>query len=556
MIDLDALTSTEQLSLGKRGPVEVRTLDGAGEHALRDALVRPGRVDATAFAVEILARCSDLSLADVRALSHGHRGRLTAAVVRVNDWQRDWVVLYGSHLSADERLLAVASWGYKRSHAAALIRLRKIRRQHLQGVERRAEALGAAGLAQVSDAAAKAQRFVAGQREVTRAAGALANFHKLMGYGGATRGLLAATRPNPLLGAVDRPPWALGTVKAPPSFFTPPSSLAVAARGASGFSDAVLGLNRIRASVATVTTGLTLPRTMYGRVDVPRFDVVRGTTLPRALTDALTGTRTAWGFSDSLAWITSGALGENFAARLSRGAWPFSLGETFRAWEGVAETWAAIDQFLAAWEDEALWYLFSALSTGASAKLGRLTRGEVETVVFDALEQVFADPELLEAVIAQLDLVPDLAGPHRDQMRQALVFVRTGDYHLAQPLLHVAFESMLYQGALRLGLVQPVKGKISAAESLLKLLFSSGDLFLNFTLRMVFGGVGNSYRHGRNPDGHRELMLAGMVALAGYMDWTTGTHAIEIVARRLERQLDPAIERLETHRQSALVAGS
>jgi hypothetical protein len=157
---------------------------------------------------------------------------------------------------------------------------------------------------------------------------------------------------------------------------------------------------------------------------------------------------------------------------------------------------------------------------------------------------VFADPELLDAFIQHLDLIPDLVGPYRDQMREALEFARVGKYHVGQPLLHVAFESMLYRAALRQGL----NGNVSAAEGLLKLLFSSGDRFLNFMIRMVFGGVGNGYRHGRNPEGHRELMLAGMVALAGYMDSATGTHAIEIVAGRMGEQLDPAIEAVKTAR--------
>ncbi len=548
MIDLDASKSAELVKLSQHGQIEARTLDGVDEHAVSDALVRPGRTRASAFAIEVLSRCTDLTRAEVQALTGRQRDRLTVAVVRVNDWQQDWTALYGSHLSADERLLAVASWDYQRSSSAALTRLREIRRQHLQDAERRTAALGAAQLAPISEAMAKAQCLVAGHQQAVQRANALSNFHKFIGNGGAMQGLLATTRPNLALAVFTNPPWSLRAVM-------PSPSPAVALRGVSGFSDAVLGLDRTRAAVASVTRGLTLPKSMYGRFDVPRYAVPSAMLSP-GLVNALAGTKTMLGISDSLRAISSGLLGAAVSARLTNALLPPARLGIFHNWQDqFADTWAALDEFLAAWENEALWYLFSTLSIGASAKLGRLRRDEVETVVFDALEQVFTDPELLEAFIAQLDLVPDLAGPHRDQMRQALQFVRTGDYHLAQPLLHVAFESMLYQGALRRGVIQPrVEGKFSAAEGLLKLLFASGDLFLNFTLRMVFGGVGNSYRHGRNSNGHRELMLAGMVALGGYIDWTTGTHAIEIVAKQMERQLGPAIERLETKRQALLTA--
>jgi hypothetical protein len=544
VIDLDALKTTETLLLGQRAQVEIRELDGAGEIALHDALVRPGHARPGSFANELLSRCSGLTGAQVQSLNPAHRRRVIAAVVRVNDWQQDWTALYGSHLGADERLLAVASWGYKRSHSAVIIRLREIRQQQVQDAKRQAAALGAAQLAPISEVVAKSQQVLAAQRQARKAGGALANFHEWMRLG-ATPTLLAATRPNPLFAAAMRPnPLFAAMIKPPSLLVTPAPSVISPLRHAAGLSDAVAGLERTRATIISATRGLARPKLSIIAPIHPSLGAIMG---GQGLAHALAGTKTLVGFSESL---RTTILGGGFADLVS-GRMLANL-DPLRVWRETFD-WAVVDQFLAAWENHALWYLFSSLGIGASAKLGNLPRDEVEPVVFEALERVFSDPELLDAFILQLGLVPDLAGPHRDQMRQALEFARDGQYHLAQPLLHVAFESMLYQGALRQGLVQPSQGKISAAESLLKILFTSGDLFLNFTVRMVFGGVGNSYRHGRNPDGHRELMLAGMVALAGYMDWTTSSQAVELIAERMERQLDPAIDSVQSIQPAALL---
>jgi hypothetical protein len=527
VIDLDALKSTELVTLGRGGSVEVREMTGADEKALIDNLVRPARAQPHAFADGLLSRSSGLAAAGVRVLSAAERRRLVSAVVRVNHWGDDWRSLYGSYLSVDERLLAVASWDHRRTHDRLIERLREMRKRNQQKA--------AAGSAQVDAAVKRAvqARTVGVFAGVSKLQSTFAAMDKISavlgGYGKVSPGLAVLTGSKTTLGLAIPPSFASAVRTAP----TLPALSRV--------NDSIVGLDHTRNAMETITRGIRTPGLTAASMFNEQLAITKQIVGPHHFAQAL-GARSARGLADAVRdGVFIGLPTTSFLDQIAKITNPFTQFQGFARWQQQWD-WEVIDQFFSSWEDHALWFLFSLLGIGSGAKLAKLSRNEVEPVVFDALEAILADEELSQALATDLSQHPDLTGPHVEQMQMAFEHARAGKYHLAQPYLHTAFESMLYQRALRQGAVKVNEGNFAAAEKLLKRLFTTGDLFLNFTVRLVFGGTGNSYRHGRNEDGHREVTLAGIVALAGYMDATVGTQAVEMIADEMEAQLDAVLE--------------
>lgn len=75
----------------------------------------PWRTRASVFVDELLTLTVEpaLTAAQARTLPGDDRARLRRAVVATYGCERDWRALYSSHLSADERLLAVMYWQWR-----------------------------------------------------------------------------------------------------------------------------------------------------------------------------------------------------------------------------------------------------------------------------------------------------------------------------------------------------------------------------------------------------------------------------------------------------------
>ena len=99
----------------------------------------PARVNPSAFVTALLAACLVPARrpAEVAALPEPDRARLRRAVIAVCGREREWRGLHGSHLSGDERLMAVMVWRWS-EHELALARLRERQRELFEA----AQALG------------------------------------------------------------------------------------------------------------------------------------------------------------------------------------------------------------------------------------------------------------------------------------------------------------------------------------------------------------------------------------------------------------------------------
>ena len=96
----------------------------------------PARVNPSAFVTALLAAClvPARRLAEVAALPEPDRARLRRAVIAVCGREREWRALHGSHLSGDERLMAVMVWRWS-EHELALARLRERQRELFEAAQ-------------------------------------------------------------------------------------------------------------------------------------------------------------------------------------------------------------------------------------------------------------------------------------------------------------------------------------------------------------------------------------------------------------------------------------
>lgn len=98
--------------------------------ALEWFFVHPAHANVSAFVSELLAACLVPARRprEVAALPESDRARLRLAVVAVCGREREWRKLHGSHLTADERLMAVIVWRW-REHERRFARMRERRRE-------------------------------------------------------------------------------------------------------------------------------------------------------------------------------------------------------------------------------------------------------------------------------------------------------------------------------------------------------------------------------------------------------------------------------------------
>ena len=104
----------------------VRSPMWTGDDSLDWFFRHPARVNASVFVSAVLAACLKPARrrGEVEALPQSDRARLRLALVRACGREREWRKLHGSHLTADERLMAVMVWRW-REHERTFARLRE-----------------------------------------------------------------------------------------------------------------------------------------------------------------------------------------------------------------------------------------------------------------------------------------------------------------------------------------------------------------------------------------------------------------------------------------------
>jgi hypothetical protein len=147
------------------------------------------------------------------------------------------------------------------------------------------------------------------------------------------------------------------------------------------------------------------------------------------------------------------------------------------------------------------------------------------------LEAALGHSEAFGPMLQALATV-ELPDPHRRQLAEGLRHISRRDYVLAVPLLIVAFEGIVQLHARGAGLVEVHKGEkhrftdragksgnVGGIEDLLPIEELGFDgAFADYLRRHVYGGAGNTYRHGTAIDGYRGRALALAVALLGWLN--------------------------------------
>ncbi len=511
VIDLDSHRSATAVHVAGLGPVVVQS--ARGESRLRLLLARPVRASAVLVADELLDLSTDLSRTQVRQLPSLARRRLALAVARANGWEREWRALYGTYLSVDERLVASAVCGERREWRELRARLRSARERQTVAHQPVSPGLPATVSASI--------RAALGINEMFRR----------------TSGPLEAMRMGTGLDrSVARVALGLAPAARLPGI--------VPVTQASNFGLAGRGLAKLRLIGAgpTAIAGHTSTAKALGAIG-------RTPLLPDTVGRAL-GLQKAFATS-----LVHPDLREQLQAMVGVGAFQHQVDRILKPYRDVTriqrlldplhsirEDLVAIGRFLDMWEDDPLWFLLSHLGTRASWQLVDLNREEVQAVLLQALEDVVREGGYVAALREAIAQADDLTEAARDYLDHAMEHAQRGEWRLALATFHPGFEGALYQAGLRRKLVPPSSGKkIEAAEKLLKRVIGEGEYVL-FVVRHVYGGVGNAHRHGRADTGEREVMLSGIVALAGWVENFMNLPAVKVLVDEIQGQLPSAIE--------------
>jgi hypothetical protein len=207
---------------------------------------------------------------------------------------------------------------------------------------------------------------------------------------------------------------------------------------------------------------------------------------------------------------------------------------------GLGEAMAEAAAFMEAWEEDPLWFLLSVFGMGTARRFAGLKRDEVEQALLHALAHTLTDSDYLPALRQALAKAPHLGDVQRAWLDHGLAHAHAGDWTQAVPPLLAGLEGALHRAAVQTALIRDRRGKYIPAEKLVKEMALSDDYTL-FVVRQVFGGIGNAFRHGRADSGQRDQTIFAIVALAGWLDYFTDTHAVEVLVGELQPRLDAAI---------------
>ncbi|HTD08808.1 MAG TPA: hypothetical protein VK680_07940 [Solirubrobacteraceae bacterium] len=493
-------TPRQAVSLTTAGfeSVEIERPSGAVEARLRPAFARPGSANARWFVSTLLAGClaPHRSVRMIETLEQRERALLRRAVIDVCEEQASWRLLYGSHLSSDERLFAVMLWRQRRETRRVIERIREIAAANAER----------AGIAEASAGVASAQ-MRANLAESSFALGSQIQW-ALRSYDALTihRSFAAPT-------AMGLQSGALATIHSKSLASVLPQLNAVnrVGRGLLGAT----GLERpVWVQVlenADVGVGFSAAR--------PRMpDISRITQHYAALTAPM----------PSFTGIIEAVRG--------------SLAIVSETWRGFED----VDLFIKQWESDALWLLFAGVDIGATRNLAGRSREQVEAIILDALEPICTSSRYAGALRQAVAKAPHLNSRHRRHLTHMLEHAEQHAYIDASAPLYFGLEGAYREAAYATGnIARPVGSKKAIGfEKLVRLMGLPAEVEM-FVRRAVFGGTGNSVRHAGAEEIERRQVLLGIVALAAWIEVFAGEPALELLAEYLGATLRRAVKRVE-----------
>jgi hypothetical protein len=478
--------------------LEIERPSGTVEVHLRSALAHPARTSARWFVSTLLAGCLTprQSVRAIEAVGERDRAVLRRALVEVCEEQAPWRALYGSHLSGDERLFAVMLWRWRREAESVIKRIREIAAANAERA-RMVEA-SVTGVASAHVRAGLAQNSLALSSQIQRT---------LSSYDALTR----VHRSAAALKAIGQQPGALGAIRSNPLAGVLSQLNAINRIGQGLLGTAGMERPAWMRALENVRAGAELPVVRLGIPDIPRI-TQHYTSLTRSM--------------PSFTGIVEAASG--------------SLALASETWRGFEK----IDRFIEQWESDALWLLFAGVDVGATRGLAGLSREQVEKIVLDALEPICTNPKYLVALRRAIAAAPHLNARHRRHLEHMLEHAEQHEYVDASAPLYFGLEAAYREAAYATaGVPRPVGSKrFLGFEKLVKLMGLPAEVEM-FVRRAVFGGTGNTVRHGGAEEIERRQVLLGIVALAAWIEVFAGEPALGLLAEYLAATLPRTIKR-------------
>lgn len=583
-----------EVTLRALGRITVRAGDRGVERELAAVSRRPLVANHRAVANAVLAASVDPHVLPrvIDERPERDRHKLMLAVVRLRDQQREWRLLYGSALSVDERFFAVMLWSYERDRE----RLGERIRQRLIGLREKQARQPAVPTRAVKPALPQVRvRPVLAAANLSRSlavTGRIGTYEQLVAPS-AQESLFGRRRLFTNANSLRKTSLTVARIDKHPSFLSATGAsersavpgLASVLRpytGQSFFGVACPGFVGAGSSVKLgVATLLPLQRAMSPRLAHQVAQLASDVDISGAARVGLRGTVA----SSVLSGITARRLfpardratfavglggarvAEQMAAALGRplldgrtrllferaGVAVMLAGLRAPVFDGVArsrdvlppmgefgEMAAELSDFLRVWESDPLWFLLSVFGMRSARRFSVLTREQVEESLLSALTEVVQAGEFVEALRGVLKDAPHLNDVTREWLDHALELAAAGEWVKALPPMLNGLEGALHGAAVERALIIERGGKFMAVEALVKQM-AVDEHYTAFLVRRVFGGIGNSFRHGRANSGARDPVLFAVAALAGWVDFFLEPYAMRVLGDELSQRLDDAI---------------
>lgn len=591
VIDLDVHETTVRLrDAGFES--SVRALSCVDERPLSHFYRRAARANTTAFGDHLLGLCLDPRRppTEIAALSEPDRAHLRRAVVAVCGKKAlaRWRALYGSHLSADERLFGVMLWRWRESERVRAT----IRRRHreLASMQEEAEATvrrleARFGGASAGDALARTLGTVTAgpsaqlaklysSQPVFEAAKLLGNqpvfeaakflrhqplFDAAKLLGESRFGVAQFLRdtgtllPDSVAVVASSARWMANPASVTTLDITKMASVAHAAALA---QEAVERWSRLVSPAWEVAVPGRLSSVAVG---VPTISALIGGPFPDTVFSRLAAVSGA--MEAIRRWeqtVAAAQIGPVFRSRLPDFS-PLAseIGGSIRRYiepfgGEMLEAVQVVERFERRWQQRALSYLVSLFLTVCdiwqARRLASLDDAAVEEAVLYALEDVVRDGEFVPEVRAQVARAPHLNDSQRVHLDHMLEHAAEGKWVYASAPLYVGLEGAFWEVAYVQAVVTTQRKRIEnpnkdvGFESMVKLLGLDQE-FQTFVVRGLYGTTGNSYRHGGADSGERRQVLLGIAALTGWLEKFAGARALDVLAERMAWALPAAIAR-------------
>jgi hypothetical protein len=514
-------------------------------HHMPWAAQRPGWGNSKAATDVVLLRAAQEALTevDLRGLEERDRRRLMLGVVRVSGSESDWRRLYGTSLSPDERFLAVMIWAARREAREAQVGLREMRERLIEEVS---PSVGT--VPQATPAIAGIGKQLVAMNSFSRMAktGSL--------FPGFQSGTLAGFAPTlASTSNIGMNPAFSETIKSSIAALgvQSPTTPALSKTWASPLASA--GMRADMSRLASDIGALLIAKEFSAGIVASDY-MSNISSLANQFEPATDFSSVAKhlgllpGSSPAIKQLEHLALGRNaFAsfkiAEIFRGGLPEQLdslkfGLDGNLWRQTQETMESLlmAELSRLWRGDPLWHLIGYLNPRRLPALLRHCREEVYEAVLDGLEEVVRDSDLAEQLLVACDEMGFLSSEQRDWLRHGLEHAREGNWLQAMPPMTWGFEGAIFNGAVAAEAIAAREGKKLAAEKVIKAIELDQELEV-FATRLVFGGRGNAFRHGRPENKARDQALLQIVALVGWIDFNLGTTGTAKLASELEDSL-------------------